>query len=301
MKITKQMVFGVLVGLALLARAEAQNIGIDTKKIEELTGVKGALNAEEKVFKVSFPRTDVKISVDGWTMKPFMGLTSWAAFTKATGSHSMVMGDLVVFEDEVNAVMSAALDNGLEVTALHNHFFFDQPNVYFMHIGGHGSVEMLAKAVRTTQDKIKEIRTSSPEPKKGFEGTPIPAESSIDGKAIDQLLGQSGQPNAGMYKVVIGRRAKHGGTVVGKEMGVNTWAAFAGTNESAFVDGDFAVLEDELQPVLKALRKAGVNVVAIHHHMTHEQPRYIFLHYWGRGSTVALAKAVRAALDQTKH
>jgi hypothetical protein len=212
----------------------------------------------------------------------------------------MVMGDLVVFEDEVNAVMSAALDNGLEVTALHNHFFFDQPNVYFMHIGGHGSVEMLAKAVRTTQDKIKEIRTSSPEPKKGFEGTPIPAESSIDGKAIDQLLGQSGQANAGMYKVVIGRRAKHGGTVVGKEMGVNTWAAFAGSNENAFVDGDFAVLEDELQPVLKALRKADVNVVAIHHHMTHEQPRYIFLHYWGRGSTVDLAKAVRTALDQTR-
>jgi hypothetical protein len=301
MKIRKQLLFGVLTGLVLLTRVEAQNIGIDTKKIEELTGVKGALNAEEKVFKVRFPRTEVNVSVDGWTMKPFMGLTSWAAFTKATGSHSMVMGDLVVFEDEVNAVMSAALDNGLEVTALHNHFFFDQPNVYFMHIGGHGSVEMLAKAVRTTQDKIKEIRTSSPEPKKSFEGTPIPAESSIDGKAIDQLLGQSGQANAGMYKVVIGRRAKHGGTVVGKEMGVNTWAAFAGSNENAFVDGDFAVLEDELQSVLKALRTAGVNVVAIHHHMTHEQPRYIFLHYWGRGSTVDLAKAVRAALDKTKH
>ena len=220
----------------------AQDIGIDTKKIQEIAGVKGALNSEEKVFKVSFPRTDVKVSVDDWTMKPFMGLTSWAAFTRGTGSHTMVMGDLVVFEDEVNPVMSAALDNGLEVTALHNHFFFDQPNVYFMHIGGHGSVEMLAKAVRMTQDKIKEIRASSPEPKKGFQGTPIPAENSIDGKTIDQLLGQSGQANAGMYKVVVGRRAKHNGTAVGKEMGVNTWAAFAGSNENAFVDGDFAVL-----------------------------------------------------------
>jgi Domain of Unknown Function (DUF1259) len=278
----------------------AQDIGIDTKKVEEIAGVKGALNSEEKVFKVSFPRTDVKVSVDDWTMKPFMGLTSWAAFTRGTGSHTMVMGDLVVFEDEVNPVMSAALDNGLEVTALHNHFFFDQPNVYFMHIGGHGSVEMLAKAVRMTQDKIKEIRASSPEPKKGFQGTPIPAENSIDGKTIDQLLGQSGQANAGMYKVVVGRRAKHNGTAVGKEMGVNTWAAFAGSNENAFLDGDFAVLEDELQPVLKTLRGAGVNIVAIHHHMTHEQPRYIFLHYWGRGSTVDLAKAVRTALDRTR-
>ena len=128
------------------------------------------LNAEEKVFKVSFPRTDVNVSVDGWTMKPFMGLTSWAAFTKYTGTHALVMGDLVVFEDEVNPVMSAALDNGLEVTALHNHFFFDQPNVYFMHIGGHGSVESLAKAVQITPDKVKEIRASSSEPKKGFRG-----------------------------------------------------------------------------------------------------------------------------------
>lgn len=298
---TKQLLFGVLIGLALFTRVEAQDIGIDTGKIEQFTGAKGALNAEEKVFKVSFPRTDVKVSVDGWSMKPFMGLTSWAAFTKGTGTHAMVMGDLVVFEDEVNPVMSVALDNGLEVTALHNHFFFDQPNVYFMHIGGHGSVEMLAKAVRMTQDKIREIRASSPEPKKGFQGTPIPADSAIDGRSIDPLLGYSGQSNEGMYKVVIGRKAKHGGTPVGKEMGVNTWAAFAGSNENAFVDGDFAVLEDELQPVLKALRRAGINVVAIHHHMTHEQPRYIFLHYWGRGSTVDLAKAVRAALDQTRH
>ena len=301
MKIRTQLLFAVLSGFAVLTTAEAQNIGIDTRKIEELTGTKGVLNAEERVFKVNFPRTDVQVSVDGWTMKPFMGLTSWAAFTKGTGTHAIVMGDLVIFEDEVNPVMSAALDSGLEVTALHNHFFFDQPNVYFMHIGGHGSVEMLAKAVRMTQDKIKEIRASSPEPKKSFQGNLIPSESSIDGKTIDQLLGHSGQANAGMYKVVIGRSAKHNGTAVGKEMGVNTWAAFAGSNENAFVDGDFAVLEDELQPVLKTLRKGNVNVVAIHHHMTHEQPRYIFLHYWGRGSTVDLAKGVRAALDQTKH
>jgi len=301
MRLAKQLLFGVLIALAQLAGAEGQNIGIDTAKIEELTGTKGALNAEEKVFKVSFPRTDVKVFVDGWTMKPFMGLTSWAAFTKGTGSHTLVMGDLVVFEDEVNTVMSAALDNGLEVTALHNHFFFDQPKVYFMHIGGHGSVEMLAKAVRMTQDKVKEIRSSSPEPKKSFQESPVPAEGSIDGKTIDQLLGHTGQANGGMYKVVIGRKAKHDGTAVGKEMGVNTWAAFAGSNENAFVDGDFAVLEDELQPVLKALRKAAVNIVAIHHHMAHEQPRYIFLHYWGRGSTAELAKAVRTALDQTRH
>ncbi len=156
MNVGKQLLFGVLIGMAISTSVEAQNIGIDTKKIEELTGVKGALNSEEKVFKVSFPRTDVKLSVDGWTMKPFMGLTSWAAFTKGTGSHAMVMGDLVVFEDEVNPVMSAALDNGLEVTALHNHFFFDQPNVYFMHIGGHGSVELAGQG--STNDTRQDQR-----------------------------------------------------------------------------------------------------------------------------------------------
>lgn len=299
----KETIATVLAMLMMLSKSSsAQDIGIDTKKIEEIAGVKGALNSEEKVFKVSFPRTDVKVTVDGWAMKPFMGLTSWAAFQKGVGGkEAMVMGDLVLFEDEVNPVMSIALESGLEVTALHNHFFYDNPKVYFMHIGGDGGVETFAKAVRKTQDKIKEIRAVK-DPSKGFKGSPVPTDSSIEGKPIEQILGQTGQANSGMFKVVIGRTAKmHGGAEVGKEMGVNTWAAFAGSNDNAVVDGDFAVLEGELQGVLKALRTAGINIVAIHHHMTHEQPRYIFLHYWGRGSTVELAKAVRAALDLTKH
>ena len=258
------------------------------------------MNAEEGVFKVSFPRTDVKVTVDGWAMKPFMGLTSWAAFKKGMGQEAMVMGDLVLFEDEVNPVMSVALENGLDVTALHNHFFYDDPKVYFMHIGGDGSLEILAKAVRKTQDKIKEIRSASPQPVKGFAGSLVPSGSSIDGKAIEKILGHTGQANSGMFKVVIGRKAKmHQEGEVGKEMGVNTWTAFAGTNERAFVDGDFAVLESELQPALKALRGSGINIVAIHHHMTHEEPRYVFLHYWGRGQTTDLAKGVKIALDKT--
>ncbi|MCI0419170.1 MAG: DUF1259 domain-containing protein, partial [Acidobacteria bacterium] len=258
---TVAVVLAALVTFSKPTPASAQDIGIDTRKIEEITGVKGALNLEEKVFKVSFPRTDVKVTVDGWSMKPFMGLTSWATFKKGMGKEAMVMGDLVLFEDEVNPVMGVALENGLEVTALHNHFFYDNPKVYFMHIGGNGSVETLAKTVRKTQDKIKEIRAVSPDPTKGFKGPPVPAESSIDGKAIEQILGHTGQANNGMFKVVIGRTAKmHGGAEVGKEMGVNTWAAFAGSHSNAFVDGDFAVVESELQGVLKALRTAGINV-----------------------------------------
>ncbi len=289
------------VGLSAVSYGQAQDIGIDTKRIEEITGVKGTLNASEGVFKASFPRTDVAVTVDGWKMKPFMGLTSWAAFKKGMAKEAMVMGDLVLFEDEVNPVMSAALDNGLEVTALHNHFFYDDPKVYFMHISGEGTVDTLAKGVRKTQDKIKEIRSANPQPQKGFKGSPIPNDSAIDGKAIEEMLGQKGQANSGMFKVVIGRTAKMAdGCEVGKEMGVNTWAAFAGNDGNAFVDGDFVVLEGELQSVLKALRAADINIVAIHHHMTNEQPRYLFLHYWGKGSTTQLAKGLKSALDVTK-
>jgi hypothetical protein len=289
-------------GLGAVSYTHAQNIGIDTKRIEEITGVKGTLNASEGVFKVSFPRTDVPVIVDGWKMQPFMGLTAWTAFKKGMSKDVMAMGDLVLFEDEVNPVMSTALTSGLEVTALHNHFFYDEPKVYFMHISGEGAVDTLAQAVRKIQDKIKEIRTIDPQPKKGFNGAPIPHDSTIDGKNIEGILEQKGQANSGMFKVVIGRIAKMScGCEVGKEMGVNTWAAFAGSNDNAFVDGDFAVQEGELQKVLKALRAADINIVAIHQHMTNEQPRYLFLHYWGRGSTTQLAEGLKNALDVTRN
>jgi hypothetical protein len=209
----------------------------------------------------------------------------------------MVMGDLTLFEDEVNPVMSVALDQGLEVTALHNHFFYDRPKVMFMHIGGRGSAEALATAVARAIAKVAEIRRSLARPAVGFLGMAIPEEGSITPDAIDNVLGLKGAMKGGMYKAVIGRRATMHGREVGKQMGVNTWAAFAGSDESAFVDGDFAVLESELQGVLKALRRADINIVAIHNHMVYDQPRYIFLHYWGRGSTVELARGIRAALD----
>jgi len=274
---------------------------LDTNRIEQLTGLKGTWSAAEGVFKVTLPRSDVKIAVDGWTMPPFMGLASWAAFTEAKMGGMMVMGDTVLFQDEVNPVMTVALDNGLSVTALHNHFFYDEPKVYFMHIGGEGSAEKLAAAVRKVWDKVKEIRAANRQPTITFGGTPLPAQSSITGKTIEDVLGAKGQANNGMFKLVIGRSTKMMHTEVGKEMGVNTWAAFAGSDDNAVVDGDFAVLEDELQPVLKSLRKGDINIVAIHHHMTHEEPRILFLHYWGKGKTVDLAKALKAALEtQTK-
>jgi hypothetical protein len=286
----------ILACLVALSCGSAKAQKLDTAKIEQIVGLKGAFNTDEGVFKVSLSRNDVKISVDGWTMPPFMGLASWAAFTQGKMGDTMVMGDTVLFQDEVNPVMSVALDNGLSVTALHNHFFYDEPKVYFMHIGGEGSVDKLATAVRKVWDKAKEIRAVNPQPTTTFGGAALPAPNSITGKTIEEVLGTQGQATNGMFKVVIGRTAKMMGTDVGKEMGVNTWAAFAGADNNAVVDGDFAVLEAELQPVLKSLRHDGINIVAIHSHMTQENPRILFLHYWGRGKAADLAKALKAAL-----
>jgi hypothetical protein len=289
-------ILAALIALPIIAHA-----ALDTAKIDSITGLKGVWNETEKVHKVSQPRNDLPVSVDGWTMPPFMGLTSWAAFTEGGSAEVMVAGDLVLFEDEVNPVMSAALDSGLSVTALHNHFFFDQPKVYFMHIGGEGTVQQLASGVKAVLAKQKEIRTAQPQPGKLFGTGFNPGKSAITGATIDTVLGTKGQANNGMFKVVIGRTTKMPcGCEMTKEMGVNTWAAFAGTDDNALVDGDFAVLEDELQPVLKTLRGGGINIVAIHSHMTHENPRILFLHYWGKGSVSALSQSLKTALDTQK-
>ncbi len=267
---------------------------LDTAKIDEITGLKGKLNEKEGVYKVAFPRADVKVAVDRWTMPPFMGLGTWAAFTE-TNNGAMVMGDTVLFEDEVNSAMSAALDNGLSVTALHNHFFFDQPKVFFMHIEGEGNLDKLARAVRKMYDTTKAIRGPNAKPAESFAAigqASLPEKNSITAGPLNEIFGMQGESKDGMVKFTIGRPAKMHGVKIDKDMGVNTWAAFAGTDNNAVVDGDFAVTEDELQPALKSLLKNKINIVAIHQHMTHEEPRIMFFHYWGRGSAKDLAQAV---------
>jgi len=263
----------------------------DVARIEQLTGAKGSLNEKEQVFKVSLPRTDLHVVAAGVHLTPPMGLTAWAAFTKV-GEHTAVMGDMVLTEEQVNPAMSAALDNGLEVTALHNHFFWEQPRVMFMHIGGMGDEAALAAAV----GKVFAVMKQKP-------AAPIadidPAASTLDPKKIEAVLGRKGELKDGVYKLAIGRETKMAGHSMGNAMGVNTWAAFAGSDERAVVDGDFAMLEGEMQGVLKVLRHAGINIVAIHQHMTGESPRVMFLHYWGLGGTVDLAAGLGAALKLT--
>jgi len=277
------------------ANVDIASAALDTAKIDQITGLKGKLNEKEAVYKVTSPRGDVKVAIDGWTMPPFMGLGTWAAFT-GENDKAMVMGDTVLFEDEVNAAISAALDNGLSVTALHNHFFFDHPKVYFMHIEGQGTVEQLAAAVRKVYDKIKEIRATNPQPKDSFGATSLPEKSSISAEPLNKIFGMRSEANNGMVKFTIGHPATMHGVKIDNAMGVNTWAAFAGSDDNAVVDGDFAVTEDELQSALKAIRVGGISIVAIHSHMTHEQPRILFFHYWGRGPAKKLAEAIQGAL-----
>ena len=290
----KPTVFVAAIFTALIDLVSAANL--DTARIDQLTGLKGKLNEKEGVYKVTFPRSDVKIVVDGWTMPPFMGLGTWAAFT-ATKDGVMVMGDTVLFEDEVYAAMSAALDNGLNVTALHNHFFFDRPKVYFMHIEGEGAVDKLAGAVRKVYDAAKQIRATNPTPKDSLGAEPLPEKSSITAAPLNKIFGAQGESKDGMVKFTFGRPATMHGTNIGKEMGVNTWAAFAGSDDKAVVDGDFAVTEDQLQSVLRSLLKDKINIVAIHQHMTHEEPRIMFFHYWGRSSAKNLGQAVKNGLQ----
>lgn len=270
----------------------AADAALDTARIEQLTGLKGALNQQEGVFKVNFPRKDFQAIVGGNRLIPDQGLTAWAAFTRV-GDHTMVMGDIVLLENEVNPVMSAALDNGLEVTALHNHFLWDSPKVMFMHIGGMGDEAELARAVGRVFGKLKEVIATKP----GMPTANIdPAKTSFDPEDIEQIVGAAGVFKNGVYKIVIGRTVKMGEHEIGKEMGINTWAAFAGSEQQAIVDGDFAMLEGEVQGVLKALRRANINIVAIHNHMIGESPRYVFLHYWGVGPAEDLAKGLKTAL-----
>ena len=278
--------------LAMISSALAAEL--DTGRIDQLTGLKGKFNEKERVYKITFPRDDVKVVVDDWTMPPFMGLGTWAAFTP-TKDGAMVMGDTVLFEDEVNAAMSAALDNGLSVTALHNHFFFDHPKVYFMHIEGEGGVDQLATAVRKVYDAVRHVRASNAQPKETFGANPLPEKNSISPEPLNKIFGTQGEAKDGMMKFTFGRPATMHGVKIDNTMGVNTWAAFAGSDDNAVVDGDFAVTEDELQAVLKSLVKQKIYIVAIHQHMTHEQPRMIFFHYWGRGRANDLAEMVKGA------
>ena len=281
--------------LALVLGLQSAALALDRAAIEKATGAKGTWNEAEKVFKVAVPRTDIHASVDGIKLTPALGLTSWAAFTDM-GDHVMVMGDMTLLENQVTPVMDEALRQGLEVTALHNHFFWDKPKVFYMHIGGMGDEQKLAQAVGAVFASIRSTAKDRAPSLPRIDTSKL----SIDASSLEQILGQKAETPKGACKFTFGRKVSMDGKEVGAAMGVNTWAAFAGRDDEALVDGDFAVTDAELQPVLKALRAAKIRIVAIHNHMTREEPRIVFLHYWGTGPARDLAQGLRSALDVLK-
>jgi hypothetical protein len=273
------------------------NRELDADGIATASGTK-ATTTKEGVVRIAWARTDVAVTVDGMPLKPFAGLGSWAAFTPAPHG-AMVMGDTVVFEDEVTPAMDAAFAGGLEVTGLHNHFLHDAPRVYFMHIGGQGDSEKLAAAVQGVWGAIKKVRAENPKPALRFAGD-VPKEGKIDAQGIERTLDHKVETQQGVVKVTIGRHGAMHGIKVGGSMGLTTWVAFSGGDELAAVDGDFIMTAGEVQPVLRALRKAGIHIVALHNHMIGEQPAFYFTHFWGKGPAQELAKGLKSALDEQK-
>ncbi|TBR12800.1 MAG: DUF1259 domain-containing protein [Lysobacter sp.] len=267
---------------------------LDPAKILEASGAE-AKKQPDGVVRIGWSRDDVPVVVDGMRLPPAAGLGSWAAFAPM-GDQAMVMGDTVVFEDEVDAAMDAAFKVGLEVTGLHNHFFFDKPKVYFMHIGGRGEPMQLAGGVKAVWDAIKAVRKQRPEPATAF-GGPVPTPGKLDSEAIGKVIGHRAEVTGGVAKVTIGREGRMHGHRVGGSMGLTTWAAFTGSDQLAAIDGDFIMTADEVQPVLRALRQAGLHVVALHNHMVGEQPAFYFVHFWGKGQAAQLAQSFRSALD----
>jgi hypothetical protein len=280
-----------LLGPIVFARADS---ALDANKIGQAAGMK-ATTTKDGVVRLSWPRTDVPVRVDGMPLQPFAGLGAWAAFT-ASPHGAMMMSDTVVFQDEVTPAIDAAFANGLDVTALHNHFFFDEPKVYFMHLGGMGRPEELAAGVKAVWDAIKKVRAERAEPATRFAGA-TPRAGKVDARSIEETLRHKSETQKGVVKVTIGREGTMDGVPIGGSMNLTTWAAFSGSDDLAAVDGDFIMAAGEVQAVLRALRKGGIHIVALHNHMIGEQPAFFFTHFWGKGPAHELARAIASALD----
>src|SRR5216117_28040 len=250
------------------------------------------------VLKVNIPRNDLTVTVANVKTPTPFGFGGWIAMTKGQGM-DILTGDLVLTQDEVNPVMSALLDNGLEVTALHNHFFWEEPRIFYMHVMGHGKPADLARMAKPALDLIGKAPAGHPPAPPASSGEA--SQGKLNTAQIAQIVGHQGEQNGPVYKVTIGRgdlKLTEKGAEINARMGLNTWAAFVGSDQNAAVAGDVAMLENEVTPVLKALRKNGLDVVAIHHHMIDSRPVIIFLHYWGKGTAEKLATGFKAALDQ---
>ena len=269
---------------------------VDSALIEKVTGLKGKGNKGE--YKITIPQNDLDVTVDGFKIIPAMGLGTWIAFTP-TSNGTMIMGDIILTETDLKPVQQEVIKQGLTITAIHNHFVRNHPNVMYMHIDGSGKTDSMAAKAKAVLDKVKEVRGGDP-----AKGTASSGDvgNTLDTKALDNIIGGKAEMSKGVYKYTIGRPdvmlTEHD-VAISTFLGFNTWAAFQGSPDKAAVAGDFTMLENEVAPVIKALVENGIEVVAVHNHMVHEKPKIFFLHYWGTGNAEQLAKGLRAALNQT--
>lgn len=267
---------------------------LDITQIEQITGMKGVEKNGE--YKITVPQNDLNIIVDGFKIIPPMGLGSWIAFTPCADS-VMMMGDIILSETDLAPVQQEVIRQGLSITAVHNHFIRNHPNVMYMHIDGSGNVTRVSAIAKAIFDKVKEVRGKDPKSAKADSVI-----NTLNIPALDAVIGSKGEMSKGVYKYTIGRPdvmlTEHG-IPISTFMGFNTWAAWQGTTDRAAVAGDFTMLENEVSNVIRALVENGIEVVAVHNHMVHEEPKIFFLHYWGVGQADHLAKGLRMALDQT--
>jgi hypothetical protein len=278
----------ILLSLSAPNSAPASDFG----EVAKILGFPGQV--DEGAFVVRFGRSDIKVSIGDEPTPTALGFGGWTAW-KDMGKESMVMGDLPLLEKEVNPVISALLEANIQVTALHNHFFYEQPRIMFMHIGGMGDPVKMAQGIRNALDK-----TAIPHPSPDSSGGAEPA-INLDMRKIEQIIGHSGKAAGGSFKITVGRSGvKMHGAEVTSSMGLNSWAGFLGTNEKAHVAGDVVMSAKEVNPVIQAFRKGGIEIVAVHNHMLDEQPKVFFLHYWGTGLAEKLAQTVRSAFDEAK-
>lgn len=263
--------------------------------IDRITGGKGAYVADDGAYRVIFPREEATIVTDDRTLSPGLGLNSWVAFTSAIHHEAILTGQFLLLEDEVNAVLTMALDAGLEVTGLAATSIFDGPRLQTLDVTGFGTFENLAGAFRKGLDEVRRVRRATTRPKSAL--PEVPTTSAIDAAPLDAVLSMKGVVTEGVYRAAIGKRALLHGELVGREMGMSTWFSFAGTNGRAVAQGEIVETAGDLKKVLKALRVGGINITSIRNHTLNEQPQLVFVRFWGQGTALELAKALRYVLE----
>lgn len=307
---------GILIGAGALIKLPEVKAGpvngktpaltpAEISDIEASLGKKGTYKEAEATHTTGLPRNDLKVKVKGEAVPIAFGFGGWVSIKRTVdGKTAMLMSDTVLLQEEVNPLISAAQANGLEIGAIHNHFFYEEPRIFYMHLHGMGTPAELAKKFAATirQSKISPANQPSPQSGNTASGAAAPTgKENFNTAALDAIVKYAGTVNGPTYKYTIGRddlTVMAMGTEMTASIGLNSWASFAGTKERAHIAGDIAMLEEEVNPVITALRKHNLEVVALHHHMLGDDPHMIFLHYYGQGPATTLAQGFRAALNE---